>query len=159
MPSTIGTAVGGADAGVLVGANYLKAKPSTKFATRDLAFLIVDMDNSSYFNNHLNSDSNFSKVVRAVQLQTEVFAVGTPSNGVVTFVVAMDTANDGANIDEQQGNPAQYNSAAKTISEALDAVGINADVVSFNRLVGSSFTSMSSADKQGYNPDGSTYVD
>ena len=145
MPSTIGTTVT---------ANYLKAKPSTRFATRDLSFLVIDMDNSSYFNNHLDSDSNFSKVVRAVQQQAEIFAVGTPSNGVVTIVVAIDTANDGDNIEVSNGNPANNNDMAKTIDQALSAAGINADSVSFNKLVGGGF---SNQDITRWTTDGSTY--
>lgn len=145
MPSTIGTTVT---------ANYLKAKPSTRFATRDLSFLVIDMDNSSYFNNHLDSDSNFSKVVRAVQQQAEIFAVGTPSNGVVTIVVAIDTANDGDNIEVSDGNPANNNDMAKTIDQALSAAGINADSVSFNKLVGGGF---SNQDITRWTTDGSTY--
>jgi hypothetical protein len=144
MPSTIGT---------LVTANYLKAKPSTRFATRDLSFLVIDMDNSSYFNDYLDSDSNFAKVVRAVQLQAEIYAVGTPSNGVVTFVVAIDTANDGDNIEVSDGNPANHNDMANTIRQALYAAGINADTVEFKKLVGGGFAAQ---DIKLWNTDGST---
>lgn len=151
MPSTIGytgyNGLGGPTA------NYLKAKPSTRFATRDLSFLVIDMDNSSYFNNADASDSNFAKVVRAVQLQAEIFAVGTPSNGIVTFVVAIDTANDGDNISEAPGNPAQYNDMAFTIKQALDNAGINADTVEFKKLVGGGF---SNQDITVWSTDGST---
>lgn len=144
MPSTIGTTVT---------ANYLKAKPSTRFATRDLAFLVIDMDNSSYFNNYLNSNSNFSKVVRAVQLQAEIYAVGTPAAGVVTFVVAIDTVNDGDNIEVSDGNPANHNDMAFTIRQALVAAGINADTVGFKKLVGDA---LSNQDITVWSTDGST---
>jgi hypothetical protein len=139
MPSTIGytgyNGLGGPTA------NYLKAKPSTRFATRDLAFLVIDTDVSSYFNNYLDSDSNFALVVRTVQLQAEIYAVGTPSNGVVTIVVAIDTVNDGDNISETPGNPDQENSMAKTISNVLSNAGVPIDSVVFKKLVGGGLSS------------------
>ena len=151
MPSTIGQTAGGTE--VAVGANYLVAKPSTRFATRDLSFLVIDTDNSSYFNNPSDSDSNFAKVVRAVQLQAEIYAVGTPSNGVITFVVAIDTANDGDNIEVSDGNPANNNDMANTISQALSAAGINTDSVLFKKLVGGA---LDNQDITVWSTDGST---
>ena len=136
---------------VNVSANYLVTKPSTRFATRDLAFLVIDYDSSNYFNDADLPDSNFSKVVRLVQTQAEVYAVGTPNNGVVTIVVAIDTANDGSNSEILAAN-----AKAKTIAQALDAAGIDAYDVSFKKLYGGGFTGQ---DMNGYNPDGSTYVD
>ena len=151
MPSVIGytgyNGLGGPTS------NYLKAKPSTRFATRDLSFLVIDMDSSTYFDNPNASDSNFSKVVRAVQLQAEIFAVGTPSNGVITFVVAIDTVNDGDNIEVSDGNPANHNAMAFTISQALSNAGINADTVGFKKLVGGALSSQVITT---WNSDGST---
>ena len=136
---------------VNITANYLVTKPSTRFATRDLAFLVIDMDSGSYFNNADLPDSNFSKVVRLVQTQAEIYAVGTPTSGVVTIVVAIDTANDGSNSEILAAN-----AKAKTIDQALSDAGINADSVSFKKLYGGGFATQ---DMNGYNPDGSTYVD
>ena len=148
MPSSVSNVVGN----TTVGANYLKAKPSTRFSTRDLAFLVIDMDNSSYFNNYANADSNFSKVVRAVQTQAEIYAVGTPDSGVVTIVVAIDTTNDG---DYLGGNPDNENNMAHSIGNVLSDAGINADSVQFKRLLGGGFTSQ---DMSGYGAGGETYV-
>jgi len=136
---------------VNITANYLKTKPSTKFSTRDLAFLVIDMDNGSYFNDYAESDSNFSRVVRLVQTQAEIYAVGTPNSGVVTIVVAIDTANDGENSEISL-----MNEKATTIYQALHNAGINVDSVNFKRLFGGGFTTQ---DMNGYNPDGETYVD
>jgi hypothetical protein len=137
MPSTIGytgyNGLGGPTA------NYLKAKPSTRFSTRDLAFVVIDMDNSSYFDNYTDSDSNFAKVVRAVQLQAEIYAIGTPNSGYVTFVVAKDTTNDGDNISETPGNPAQMNDMAFTIAQAMNNAGVGPDSVSIKKLYGNGF--------------------
>jgi hypothetical protein len=145
MPSLIGSDVT---------TNYLKTKPSTRFSTRDLAFLVIDMDNGSYFNNYLDANSNFSQVVRAVQTQAEVYAVGEPHGGVVTIVVAIDTTSDGNNTDgflNSEGNP-----MAKTIAQVLTAAGHNPDVVTFKKLYGGGFATQ---DMNGYVPDGSTYID
>jgi hypothetical protein len=134
MPSTIGQTAGGTE--VAVGANYLVAKPSTRFATRDLSFCVVGV--TGIQTDYEDSDSVFSQVVRAVQLQAEIYAVGTPSAGYVTIAVTIDTANDGDNISETPGNPAQNNSMAKTISEALTSAGIT-NTVAFKKLVGNGF--------------------
>lgn len=141
MPSTIDS---------VVGANYLKTKPSTRFGTRDLAFMVIDMANTSYFNNHLDSDSNFSRVVRSVQTQAEIYAVGTPNAGLLTIVVAIDTANDGDNTDDG------INQKATTIYQTLRNAGILVDSVNFRRLYGDGFTGQA---MNGYVPDGATYLD
>ena len=133
-----------------VTANYLKAKPSTRFGTRDLAFMVIDADNSNYYNNFLDSNSNFSKTIRVVQTQAEIYAVGEPNGGYLTIVVAIDTANDGGNTDDEM------NSKAQTIRQALLNAGLYADSVSFKRLYGNGFASQ---DMSGYFPDGQTYVD
>jgi hypothetical protein len=107
------------------------------------------MDSAGYFNNYLDSNSNFSKIVRLVQTQAEVYAVGTPDAGVVTIVVAIDTANDGGNTD------GGLNDMATTIYQALHNANINADSVHFKRLLGGGFTSQ---DMSGYGAGGETYT-
>lgn len=89
MPSVIDT---------LVGANYLKAKPSTRFGTRQLAFFTVA--NSGLETNFRDSDSAYSRAIRAIQTQAEIYAVGTPASGAFVVVVAQDTASDGDNTDD-----------------------------------------------------------
>lgn len=128
MPSQIGNIGNVVD----VAANYLVAKPSTKFSTRELAFVVIDYDNSTYFNDGYGSDSRFSQVVRAMQQVAEVYAVGTPSNGIVTVVVAKDTTSDGNNttIDGLE------NAFAKTIKQQLSAGGVNPDTVDIRSLLG-----------------------
>lgn len=100
MPSLIGTDVT---------ANYLKASPSTQFATRALKFLVVTFNNGSdsdidltaqkasgtgtFSGTYADSDSYLSRVIRAVQNVSEVFAVGMPTATDVTIVIADDTSN------------------------------------------------------------------
>lgn len=105
MPSVIGTDSG---SGVNVAANYLKARPSTRFSTRQLAFFQIDVANI-----HVNpeyADSLFSKVVRGVQVVAEIYAVGTPYSGSVIVVVAADTTT---------GEDQVYNDMAQAMSTAI----------------------------------------
>jgi hypothetical protein len=67
MPSTIATTVG---------ANYLKAAPSTQFGTRQLSVLKVEIDGVAA--NYASANSLFSKSVRAIQQTAEIWAVFTP---------------------------------------------------------------------------------
>jgi len=108
MPSVIGDAgyngLGGP------ASNYLKAKPSTRFATRQLAFFTVTISNVHV--NYLNADSTYSRAIRAVQQNAEIYAVGLPAANDFVVVVAQDTANDGDNTDNG------LNDMADTLSTA-----------------------------------------
>jgi hypothetical protein len=83
MPSLIGNTVA---------ANYLKAKPTTQFGTRQLSVLNIAI--ADVFVNHANADSLFSKSVRALQQTAEVWAVFTPVDGSpdsFNVIIATDT--------------------------------------------------------------------
>ena len=100
MPSLLGTTVT---------TNYLKTAPSTQFGTRALKFITITADNASdsdidftasyasgtatFSGAYTDSNSYFSKAVRAVQMTQEVYAVGTPTATAFTVVVADDTGN------------------------------------------------------------------
>lgn len=131
MPSQIGNPGNVVD----VTANYLVARPSTKFSTRELAFIVIDYDDNNYFDDGYASDSNFSRVVRAMQIVAEVYAVGTPENGVVTIVVAKDTTSDGDNTSIN----GLENAFANTIKQQLQAGGVNPYTVQVRKLVGGGF--------------------
>jgi hypothetical protein len=94
----------------VVGANYLKAKPSTRFATRQLAFFTVTITNVHV--DYLDSDSDYSRAIRAVQQNAEIYAVGLPAANDFVVIVAQDTANDGDNTDDG------LNDMADTLSTA-----------------------------------------
>lgn len=91
MPSVIGT---------IVTSNYLKAGASTKFGTRELAFFSVDMksnvvtESADPYTGLYESDSLFSKAIRAIQQNAEVYGVGEPSGHFFTVIVAINTAAD-----------------------------------------------------------------
>ena len=90
MPSTIATTVG---------ANYLKAAPSTAFGTRKL--LVLNIAVAAIETNYANSNSLFSKTIRALQQTAEIHAVFTPTTNSVNVVISADsqwsgdTANQG----------------------------------------------------------------
>jgi hypothetical protein len=88
---------------VNISANYLVAKPSTQFGTRQLSVLNIAID--GVFVSYADSDSLFSKSVRALQQTAEVWAVFTPVDGSpdsFNVIIATDTqwngdsANQGA---------------------------------------------------------------
>jgi hypothetical protein len=75
-----------------IAANYLVSKPSTQFGTRQLTVLKVEI--AGVFVNYANSDSLFSKSVRAIQQTAEVWAVFTPVDDTTDYfhvIIATDT--------------------------------------------------------------------
>ena len=88
MPSTIATTVG---------ANYLKAAPSTAFGTRKLLCLNIAM--TAIDTNYADSNSLFSKTIRALQQTAEVWAVFTPTTDSVNVIISADSqwSGDSAN--------------------------------------------------------------
>ena len=83
MPSIIGT---------LVTANYLKAQPSTQFGTRQLSVLTITQ--AGVFVDYADSDSLFSRTVRALQQTAEVWAVFKPVDAGTDYfkvIIAKDT--------------------------------------------------------------------
>jgi hypothetical protein len=83
MPSLVGTTVA---------ANYLVAQPSTQFGTRQLSVLTITQ--AGVFVNYADSNSLFSKTVRALQQTAEVWAVFTPVDAGTDYfnvIIAADT--------------------------------------------------------------------
>ena len=101
MPSQIGNA-GNV---VNIAANYLVAKPSTQFGTRQLS--VLNIAQAGVFVDYALSNSLFSKTVRALQQTAEVWAIFTPISGSDDYfnaIIATHTqwAGDAASV--QQGN-------------------------------------------------------
>lgn len=117
MPSLIGTTVT---------ANYLRTFPSSQFGTRALRFVKVVVSGGS--SNDLtkgadgatgaftDSNSLFSRAVRAIQNSVELYFVGTPSATAFVIAISDDTANDsdvGSNVeDASYGDIEAYVAAA-----------------------------------------------
>ena len=122
MPSQIGNIGNVAD----VTANYLVTKPSTRFATRQLAFMQIDCTDIQ--DNWSEPNSLFTKVVRGVQLVAEVYAVGTPFDNALVVVVGADT----------NAAEAELNSMAVNLTNQFSNGGITA-IVSNVGLYGAGF--------------------
>ena len=120
--------------GSIVAANYLKTQPSTKLGQRELAFVIITVSSSDLTTNEALPNSLFTLVVRAVQLNAEIYAIGTPSAGVVTVVIAKDTAAD--DIESRLGS----NTIADSITEGLTDSGYTLSSLTINKLLGGGFT-------------------
>ena len=98
MPSQIGNAGNIVD----IAANYLVAEPSTQFGTRQLSVLNIAID--GVFVDYANSNSLFSKSVRALQQTAEVWAVFTPVDaGTDSFNVIIATDTQWAGDTAHQG--------------------------------------------------------
>jgi hypothetical protein len=77
-----------------VAANYLKAATGfTNFGTRQLQIINVAQTGIDTTPTAINS--LFSKTVRALQQNAEIYAVGTPTTGNCQFIIAVDTLWDG----------------------------------------------------------------
>ena len=116
MPSLVGT---------YVTANYLKTVPSTRFGTRDLSILKIEQAN--VFVNYADSNSLFSKTVRALQQTGEVYAVGTPVDAATDYVqviVATETQWDG----QVANDPTTDGSFDKLEAAILAGSGVSATV-------------------------------
>ena len=75
-----------------ISANYLKTKPSTRFATRQLTFFNVTVNGCH--TDPYEPASLYSQAVRGVQVAAEIYAVGEPASDHFIVVVASDTAAD-----------------------------------------------------------------
>ena len=101
MPSVISSTVGS----TTVGANYLKASPSTRFSTRELSIIKIAIANVAN-GTPTDSDTLFAKSVRALQQTAEVYAIGTPVNDATDYfqaIIATDTQWDGTASSQQGG--------------------------------------------------------
>lgn len=129
MPSVIGP---DSNTGINVAANYLKTKPSTRFATRQLTFFDVTV-NGCHTNPYL-SNSLYSRAVRGVQVAAEIYAVGEPSSDHFMVVVASDTAADPH--DNDFDGVGTNNDMANTLAQSIGSI---CQGVSPKHLYGSGF--------------------
>jgi hypothetical protein len=131
MPSVIGTDSG---SGINVAANYLKTKPSTRFATRQLTFFNVQVNGCA--TDPYEPDSLYSSAVRGVQVAAEIYAVGEPSSDHFIVVVASDTATD-PHSNDYDGD-GTINSMAQSLQTAIGSI---CQGVSPEHLYGAGFAS------------------
>ena len=115
-------------------ANYLKAAPTTRLATRQIQFLWIYTGNTNPSVNFADQpeapNSAFSKAVRGIQAQAEVVIIGSPSSDGVMIGVYADTYNDGNNTDPGD-NYSNDSNLVRTLSQSVNAslhvTGIDVD--------------------------------
>ena len=123
-------------------ANYLVAKPSTRFSTRQLQFVEVEV--TGCHTNPYLPDSLYSKAVRGVQAVAEVYAVGRPSANKFMVVIAQDTdgADDGHG-DVNAGNNDNDQSMTQALTASVDPTGALeiTTIATYKRMLGAGFES------------------
>ena len=113
----------------VLGNNYRKMTPTTttggefysNFGTRQLAWFKVELANLNNADNFTNADSVFSKAVRGLQLNTEVYFISKPvSTTTDYFVVAVanDTTPDNSNDGDDQSSPTQAELIKRIVDRA-----------------------------------------
>ena len=139
MPTHIG--VVGTDGTVATGvaANYLKAKPSTQFGTRQLSVLTIAKEGLivNTGTTYLDPDSLYSKIVRALQQTAEVWAIFTPVENSTdpdsfNVIISTDSQWNGVAQDTSiKGGAAgngSYDSLAAALNAGADTTGITVAV-------------------------------
>ena len=123
---------------VNVTANYLVTKPSTRFSTRQLAFVEVEV--TGCHTDAYLADSVYSRAVRGVQTVAEVYAVGTPVTNKFMVVIAQDTdaSTDLNDVDAGANNRAQAFEDAVRASVGSGPATVNA---LYKHLSGNGFNS------------------
>lgn len=130
MPSLVGN---------YVAANYLKAKPSTQFGTRQLSVLTITKEGVGDTEDYLAADSLYSKIVRALQQTAEVWAVFTPvENGgsadYFNVIISADSqftgdsAHQGAVNGGGVDNPGGYGVLEAALNAGSGTTGITVTV-------------------------------
>lgn len=89
-----------------VTANYLKTVPTTQISTRKLKPMVLIV--SGLDSNYADPASLFSRTIRAIQQNVELYAVFNPSGNYVTILVASDTTPQDNATDEDNNNRDAY---------------------------------------------------
>lgn len=102
--------------------NGLKTQPSTKFGTPELEFLVVTINDNeaNSFNaegEYLDSNSDYSKAVRALQTVADVYAVFEPTFDRFTAIVHSNTLPKDAG--EAAGDGGVNNTVADILSDVI----------------------------------------
>ena len=117
MPSLIGYTN---ENGVQVTANYLKTLPTTKFGTRELAVVVLEINNIE--DNYEDPASLFTRSIRAIQQNVEVFGVFNPASNRCTLLVAADTMPQDDGDEAGDGNRNNY------LDSVLSSAGVSGSV-------------------------------
>jgi hypothetical protein len=116
-----------------LGNNYRKMTPTqtygvgefySNFGTRQLAWFKVELATVADTGYNTVVDSLFSKAVRGLQLNTEVYFISTPVNTTTDYfvvAVAYDTTGDNSNDGGDTSSPTQAELIKRIIDRASGA--------------------------------------
>jgi hypothetical protein len=132
-------------------ANYLRAAPTTRLATRQIQFFWVYSANASpsvdFTVQPEAPNSRFSQAVRGIQAQAEVVIIGSPNNHGFTIGVYADTFNAGSYTDPNHGAPFEYvNELSRTLQQSVnDSMGVTGMDVDASIIYGHEFVQINRA--------------
>ena len=100
--------------------NDRKAQESYAVGTRDLVFLQIEVTCASgnLATTPTASDSNFQRLLQALQLRLELYGIGNPTSNDVTVIVSRSTV---PYADGEEANAGGRVSELETMIEAVDA--------------------------------------
>ena len=110
--------------------NYLKSPIEfSRFGTRQLDWYYVSSE-TAFNSSPEAAGSEFTKAVRAIQTQAEIFIVGRPDANGFMVAVATETTNDGENTEERDGiADAKKNGNARRLAQVVStALGYSVSV-------------------------------
>jgi len=105
--------------------NYEKAQPSSLFGTRELAYLVVEM-NTNVSNNYLDSGSLYEQAIKALQQRAEIYAVGLPNSEYFTVIASATTLP--FNVDALTKQQNQHNQNGERIAALEQVINTTCDV-------------------------------
>jgi hypothetical protein len=105
--------------------NYEKTFPSSLFGTRELAYLVVEM-NTNVYNNYLDSGSLYEQAIKALQQRAEIYAVGRPDGEFFTVIASATTLP--FNVDALTKQQNQHNQDGERIAALEEVINTTCDV-------------------------------
>lgn len=119
--------------------NYRKMTPTqtynsgefySNFGTRQLAWFKVELAGLNNGGNYQAKDSVFSKAVRGLQLNTEVYFISKPADTTTDYfvvAVAADTTPDNSNDGDDQASPTQRELIKRIVDRATSGTSTVSD--------------------------------
>jgi hypothetical protein len=108
-----------------LGVNTRKVTPTDQLGTRRLAYLMLEITDLE--SGYTDSNSTYSKAIRFVQQNAEIYSAGLPNGNVALLLVNADSLPETTNPD----HPSRINdgtSRCTYLEDVLDNSGISATV-------------------------------
>ena len=123
----------GANARKLVGDGASGAGPYTRFGTPQLQAIQIKSATTNFATSYTDANSNFSKVVRALQDLAEVYYVGIPENTANGFMALINITKTDSG--DGYGASTSFDGSYENIEDALRAaIGTAEDDVTVTEM-------------------------